>query len=162
MFSTTQKETYKNSLNKPTLQFGSQGLAVTEVQKLLKHWGAYRSEEDGLFDAAVEFAVKLFQFRVFLPDTGIVDQQTWQALYTGAPVNMPLLWQGKTGDEVMLVQEILRLTRHYEGVIDGQFGPMTDGAVRGFQRSFGVSMDGIVGSRTWHALSKIPRAYNPS
>jgi murein L,D-transpeptidase YcbB/YkuD len=35
---------------------------------------------------------------------------------------------------------------------DGQFGTLTTNAVKDFQRKKGLSVDGIVGPQTWHAL----------
>ncbi|MBD0314099.1 MAG: peptidoglycan-binding protein, partial [Microcoleus sp. T3-bin5] len=34
-------------------------------------------------------------------------------------------------------------------------------AVRAFQKSFGIEIDGIVNQETWTALSQIPRGYDP-
>jgi len=45
---------------------------VLELEQLLTKLRVYRQPAKGIFDKAVEFAVKLFQFRVFLPPDGIV------------------------------------------------------------------------------------------
>ena len=162
MLSTNQDNSVKASIRKPQLQFGSQGAAVMELQKLLKHWGAYRQPITGIFDKSVEFAVKMFQFSVFLPEDGIVGPLTWQALATGTPVNMPVLKQGSSGEAVRTVQQVLWLTGHYKGIIDGNLGFLTHNAVCVFQTSFGLAVDGIVGQQTWNALSQVPRGYNPN
>lgn len=64
------------------------------------------------------------------------------------------LRRGAVGDGVKWVQwELLR--RGYDlgpDGVDGEFGRMTDAAVRGFQRENGLVVDGIVGVRTRNAL----------
>jgi peptidoglycan hydrolase-like protein with peptidoglycan-binding domain len=42
--------------------------------------------------------------------------------------------------------------RGYPITVDGIFGPITDAAVRAFQRSKQLTVDGIVGPNTWSAL----------
>ena len=37
--------------------------------------------------------------------------------------------------------------------MDGQYGPTTEAAVREFQRSQGLTPDGVVGVQTWQALA---------
>lgn len=143
-------------LNKPTLQIGSTGQAVKELETLLAHWGYYFGPIDGIFGVQVQNAVKAYQHRVFLIEDGIVASMTWQALYSGAPVNMPTLMNGSSGNAVKIVQNVLKLNGYYFGFIDGFFGTMTDVAVRQLQISKGLPQEGIVGSRTWHALSKLP------
>lgn len=144
------------ALNKPVLRQGSRGQAVTELQRLLAHWGVFRHDRplDGIFDAEVETNVKSYQFAMFLKEDGIVGQITWQAFYSGAPVNMPILRLGASGQAVITLQQVLRNTGDYTGHIDGAFGSRTDSAVRAFQRRCNLVADGIVGNRTWHALSK--------
>jgi peptidoglycan hydrolase-like protein with peptidoglycan-binding domain len=141
------------AINKPQLSYGSTGDAVKELQKLLNHWGCHLTI-DGQFGAKTLSAVKAYQKRVFLTADGIVGNNTWQALYSGAPVNMPTLKTGSQGQAVMTLQTVLRQTGDYQGSVDGIFGPITDAAVRKFQARAGLVADGIVASKTWYALSK--------
>jgi peptidoglycan hydrolase-like protein with peptidoglycan-binding domain len=161
-FTTKMKSTQQAIANKPQLQLGSQGQAVLELEQMLTKLRVYRQPVKGIFNSSVEFAVKLFQYRVFLSPDGIVGPLTWEALYTEAPVNMPVLKFGSSGEAVTTVQEVLTISQHYRGSIDGQFGTLTDRAVRAFQQSFGIKADGIVNQQTWTALSQIPRGYDPN
>lgn len=64
----------------------------------------------------------------------------------------PVLLDGKQGSRVLVVQRLLNATG--AGLeADGVFGPNTDGAVRAFQESHGLGVDGIVGEQTWSALT---------
>ncbi len=81
---------------------------------------------------------------------------TWQALYSGAPVNMPIVMNGSSGNAVKIVQNVLKLNGYYFGFVDGFFGTMTKVAVIQFQTNKGRSPHGFVGFKTWHALSKLP------
>jgi peptidoglycan hydrolase-like protein with peptidoglycan-binding domain len=162
MSPTTKMKSTQAIANKPQLQLGSQGQAVLELEQLLTKLRVYRQPAKGIFNKAVEFAVKLFQFRVFLSPDGIVGPLTWQALYTEAPVNMPVLKFGSSGEAVATVQEVLTISKHYRGEIDGEFSTLTDEAVRAFQKSFGIEVNGIVNQETWTALSQIPRGYDPN
>lgn len=58
---------------------------------------------------------------------------------------------GSRGNEVKLLQEKLNLK------VDGIFGPLTEEAVKDFQRSNGIKVDGIVGANT---LSKLNLSMN--
>ena len=142
-------------LIKPTLRRGSTGQAVKELQQLLFHWQYYFGLIDGVFGVYVESAVKDYQHRVFLTEDGIVGSITWQALYSGAPIK-PILMNGSSGNDVKIVQNVLKLNGYYFGVVDGFFGPMTKVAVIQFQTNKALPADGIVGYRTWHALSNLP------
>ncbi|WP_293148258.1 MULTISPECIES: peptidoglycan-binding protein [unclassified Microcoleus] len=159
---TTKMKSTQQAITKPQLQLGSQGQAVLELEQMLTKLRVYRQPVKGIFNSSVEFAVKLFQYRVFLSPDGIVGPLTWEALYTEAPVNMPVLKFGSSGEAVTTVQEVLTISQHYRGSIDGQFATLTDRAVRAFQKSFGIEADGIVSQETWTALSQIPRGYDPN
>lgn len=150
------KATTHQDFKKPILRRGCQGEDVIELQKLLAHWGNYAGSLNGIFDTSVEEAVIAFQHRVFLKEDGIVEQLTWLALYTGAPSSMPLLKRGSRGQNVVRLQEVLKASKVYSATIDGIFGSITEESVKAFQKRRGLVPDGIVGSYTWLALSKVP------
>lgn len=59
-----------------------------------------------------------------------------------------LLRRGSRGPGVRDLQRRLRDLGYEVGPVDGVFGPLTDNAVRAFQRDSGSTVDGIVGPRT--------------
>jgi peptidoglycan hydrolase-like protein with peptidoglycan-binding domain len=63
----------------------------------------------------------------------------------------PLVRKGDTHHPVHTVQHLLR-ARGHSVTVDGDFGPSTDAAVRGFQHDEGLAVDGVVGPNTWTAL----------
>ena len=58
-----------------------------------------------------------------------------------------ILKKGSSGDDVRFVQRALHL---YE---DGIFGPLTEEAVKEYQKTHGLVADGIVGDKTWAKLN---------
>jgi peptidoglycan hydrolase-like protein with peptidoglycan-binding domain len=55
-------------------------------------------------------------------------------------------------EPIRTLQYLLRQHRHPEVVVDAIFGPITEAAVRAFQQSHGLQVDGIVGDQTWPRL----------
>lgn len=55
---------------------------------------------------------------------------------------------GSTGSEVKTLQQKLKDLGFYNGDVDGIFGTQTQTAVRNFQRSVGITVDGIAGPTT--------------
>jgi N-acetylmuramoyl-L-alanine amidase CwlA len=67
--------------------------------------------------------------------------------------NMKTLRVGNTGTQVKVLQWLLNHTTDYtSGVVDGIFGTKTLAAVRQFQKANGLTVDGIVGKKTWQKL----------
>lgn len=58
-----------------------------------------------------------------------------------------LLKKGSRGKDVQALQRVLHLLE------DGIFGQLTEEAVKEFQKSHGLKVDGIVGDATWAAMS---------
>ena len=55
---------------------------------------------------------------------------------------------GSNGTEVMELQKKLKELGYYGGETDGVFGAATQNAVKKFQKSVGLTADGIAGSKT--------------
>lgn len=68
------------------------------------------------------------------------------------PVTWPLVRQGDSGERVRTVQYLLRQHGHGEVTADGGFGSITANAVRAFQTSRALTVDGMVGGETWPVL----------
>lgn len=58
---------------------------------------------------------------------------------------------GDTGDGVSQIQTALK-GLGYDLEPDGQFGPVTDRAVRDYQSKNNLTVDGVVGPKTWEKL----------
>lgn len=65
-----------NAASNPILQVGSKGAAVRTLQQLLNKAGI-KCGTDGDFGPKTDAAVKEFQKKVGLPETGVVDHKTW-------------------------------------------------------------------------------------
>lgn len=63
----------------------------------------------------------------------------------------PTIRQGSRGDAVVRLQLALRALK-YDLEPDGIFGPMTRECVKTFQATHGLTVDGVVGPKTWAAL----------
>lgn len=72
--------------------------------------------------------------------------------WTEVLVNLlPVLSQGASGEDVRTLQGAL-VARHQAVTVDGSFGPATRTALVAFQRSAGITPDGIAGPATWPRL----------
>jgi peptidoglycan hydrolase-like protein with peptidoglycan-binding domain len=74
----------EDAMDEPTLQLGSQGDSVIDLQKLLEQAGLTPDPEDGDFGPATLDAVQSFQSAHGLDPDGVVGPSTWAALTGGA------------------------------------------------------------------------------
>ena len=66
----------------------------------------------------------------------------------------PLIRQGSRGNYVCIAQDDLNTLGYRTGGLDGVFGTQTYNAVRNYQRSRGLAVDGIIGCNTWRSLQE--------
>ena len=87
----------------------------------------------------------------------VVDELAKRATDPAPPIapDLPTLRLGSTGEAVRLLQERLRL-HGFLATVDGAFGPATEAAVRRFQKSVALGVDGVVGAISWAALMGDP------
>ena len=154
--------------------------AIRNLQKYLRQI-SYEDENippvpiDGIFESTTEEALRAFQIKMGLENTGIADRETWDALYEGylgsiARLSPPKpfspflrLPDGETlsfGDvsfAVAAVQFLLNessqtLDTLDELAIDGIYGKATRDAVLRFQEGHGITPTGAVDKNTWDIL----------
>ena len=82
-----------------------------------------------------------------------VAQPLYQAPARGP---LPLIVHGDASRSVRDLQAQLTALGFATGPVDGIFGPLTEAAVRSFQRSRGIDPDGMVGPQTRAALAAPP------
>lgn len=153
---------------------------VRRIQQKLKDLRFYTGSVDGDFGASTEAAVKAFQAANGLRADGKVGSNTYEALFssgaataspgpgqtTAAPTRIPFytnvtpnpegevvtLREGNSGSLVRRLQQALKDQGFYNGPVDGMFGFATTEAVKAFQKSRGLSQDGVAGRGTQQYL----------
>lgn len=169
-------------------EFVEEGLSVVPriqlVQFFLNVLSAYYDtippvDIDGILGPKTRASIIEFQKTMKLPETGIVDEQTWNSIYnniTGILNTLPpsaialpkLLYPnelsklGSEGPNVYVIQQFLSyistlITDIPSITPDGVFGPETRASVIAFQKHFGLTPDGVVGQSTWNKLVEVYR-----
>ncbi|HLI71084.1 MAG TPA: peptidoglycan-binding protein [Ktedonobacteraceae bacterium] len=136
----------------PDVGQGAIGENVASIQLMLQAHG-YSLTVDGDFGPQTASTVKAFQSAYGLSVDGVVGPQTW-------PVLIVTTSQGSTGPAVMALQRQLNAHGAFL-TVDGDFGPATASAVRSYQSSHKLSVDGITGPQTWSSLVNTPSSPVP-
>ena len=100
-------------------------------------------------------ALAAFACSLLIPTVTVATQSSkaeGAQMVTEEVVEVAILRQGATGNEVKEVQRRLKLWGYYNGSVDGVFGAGTKKAVIAFQKKNGLTADGVVGTSTYKAL----------
>jgi peptidoglycan hydrolase-like protein with peptidoglycan-binding domain len=135
----------------PTLERGSEGPDVKDLQEALIELEFKPGAADGVFGVFTDTAVRSFQTWAQVTADGVVGPLTWAKL-DDADQSDPTLRSGSKGVAVRGLQRRLIAAGFDLGEIDGRFGSKTEAAVKGFQSDHGLDVDGIVGDKTWDKL----------
>ena len=139
---------------------GDRGDVVTAVTNTLHRLGLIAAPTD-TFTEEVASAVRAFQQERGLRVTGEIDLGThaaieearWKLGDRSLVVDSPLM----RGDDVATLQSRLIDMGFNPGRVDGIYGLITEKAVKEFQKSVGVTIDGICGPGTVMSLMRLMR-----
>ncbi len=145
---------------------GDKSESVTELQMALKAKGYLSCNATGYFGTLTQAAVMGFQKAEGLKVDGKAGPITKTALYGSGDASAPVSEEitsddnpkskyvlGDKGDEVLKIQNRLKELEYYTySDTTGYFGPVTETAVKRFQRTNKLVVDGIVGKMTYAKL----------
>lgn len=146
-----------------TLEFGSRGSDVLQLQKALLELGFNPNGTDGKFGRGTETAVKAYQAARGLEVDGKAGTLTLTMLYgetsgesgtitTPVTTNPNTLKYGDSGSRVTELQTALVKLGYDTNGVDGRFGAGTQRAVISFQKDNGLEADGLAGTKTLELL----------
>lgn len=92
---------------------------------------------------------------VVVPTVAVADNSWREYLCTRDVTSLAKVRTGSANYAVTVLQSALKELGWYQKRVDGSFGPITAEAVRGFQGSYGLVVDGRVGPQTWSALQAV-------
>ncbi len=138
----------------PVLKKGSSDPAVRDLQEALRALNFDPGPIDGVFGAQTERAVSAFQQAREIPVDGVVGRVTWINI-DEADQSHPVLKTGATGLPVRRLQSRMSAVGFDTGGVDGRFGAQTEAAVRQLQRQASLTVDGVVGPKTWDVVDAL-------
>ena len=159
--------------------------SIRNLQRYLRHLSYFNEEIgelpiDGIFDNDTESALRAFQRREGLPETGRADRETFERLfeaYTDSVAakqppqriahfpEIPENYTVEVGEVQFLVSIIQNALQELSVIYDsigevpqsGEYDAATADTVRAFQEANGLPSTGAVDRTTWNAIAD---AYN--
>ena len=130
---------------------GMEGDDIKEFQVRLRDLNYISTEPTGIFDDVTAEAVKLFQEKNSISQSGNIDVDTQEMLYS-EDVIANYLSYGQRSDEVADMQSKLISLGYLSGTADGVYGNQTLAAVKLFQKKNDLIVDGYLGYQSKELL----------
>ncbi|MDR2109191.1 MAG: peptidoglycan-binding protein, partial [Coriobacteriales bacterium] len=138
----------------------STDLSLLEVQRRLGLLGYDLGDEakTGIYGERTATALRAFKLRTHLSQSDVLGQATWAALVDASRtlgerplyLHMPYF----VGHDVYVLQSAL-LTMGFYCNVDWAFDPLTERALREFQRNLALRDDGIADDATFQAIIRL-------
>lgn len=174
--SSSSNSSSSSAASSSLLKQGTKSEAVRTLQQNLKTLGYYTGSVTGNFGPLTKEAVYSFQKANGLSADGVAGEKTLAAISsklkggsssgssnnssssssssTSSLLNTSItLQQGTKNDEVLKLQNMLTSLGFYTGNKTGNFGEKTADAVIAYQKSKGLTADGIAGKKTLAAIN---------
>ena len=152
------------------MKLGDSGESVSEIQGILIQLAYMEGTADGIFGAMTEDAIKQFQKDNNLIVDGICGEETYHLLKNSSTksstqktfsdegtnnLTQPTkpLQLGSQGFEVRELQGMLIGLGYLTGDADGDFGAVTENALKDFQYSVGLPVTGIFDEETFNMMN---------
>lgn len=158
---------------------------IYELQSFLRYIAEHTSGmptviPDGIYGPETRAAVKAFQSKAGLPQTGEADLATWTEIVdtydslkrqhilprwiSGYPLEIPHLKEGDDFEEIYLLQIMLRrIAKIFKNIsmpdLTGVYDVKTSKAVEDFSRLYGKESRGKVNRELWNILTDTYNAF---
>ncbi len=157
-----------------TITSGAKGEFVGEIQLRLHELGYYSGSITEVYDANTRKAMTAFQKLNSLTANAVCDLATQDVLFSASaypasvtatpkPTHTPKpsptfqvpsasVKRGSKGADAKLVQQRLKDLGYFTYKVDGNFGSHSVAALKDFQKSHGLTADGVAGNATFALL----------
>jgi|GEM_PF-169946 len=147
------------------LKEGMRGSDVTSLQDDLRTLGYLKVDSTGYYGDLTKSAIERLQENKGLYIDGIVGDKTFSLIsrlvdaktttVSRSSSSTGVLKEGMEGSDVKSLQDSLKILGYLEADSTGYYGSLTKSAVERLQKSQGVYVDGIVGSKTFSLISRL-------
>lgn len=142
------------------LTYGNHNEVVRVLQHKLQSLSYFDDKIDGKYGVLTEYALKKFQKDNQLTINGQADTKTVDTLVRAEREKYlrPLksisttYYPGDQGKDIKKIQRALQYFGYYERNIDGIYGPLTDNALKAFQKDNGIKVEEEVNVKTVNTI----------